>query len=462
METEQNKTEAEKMAVQPVGSLLIQLAVPTVLAQLVNLLYNIVDRIYVGRIPDTGSLALAGLGVTFPIIMLISAFAALIGMGGAPRAAIAMGQKDMDGAEKTLGNCVSVLFLLSIALTAIFLIAKRPVLLMFGASADTLPFADSYITIYLCGTMFVQAALGLNMFITSQGFAKMGMATVCIGAVLNILLDPLFIYGFGLGVQGAALATIISQGVSAIWVLKFLTGKRTILKIRRRFLRPEAKTLLPVLALGLSPFIMQATECLIQLTFNSGMQKYGNDLYVALMAILFSIMQFVWLPVQGLAQGAQPIISYNYGAGNMERVKKTFRLTFISSVAYTVLLIAFIELAPGFFIGLFTNEQTLIEMGRPCLRVFMAGMIIMGAQSACQQTFLALGQAKISMFLALLRKVILLWPLALLIPALTGTGVMGLLVAEPIADVLAVITTTTLFYIRSKTLMASGPKPETA
>lgn len=462
METEQNKTEAEKMAVQPVGSLLIQLAVPTVLAQLVNLLYNIVDRIYVGRIPDTSSLALAGLGVTFPIIMLISAFAALIGMGGAPRAAIAMGQKDMDGAEKTLGNCVSVLFLLSIALTAIFLIAKRPVLLMFGASADTLPFADSYITIYLCGTMFVQAALGLNMFITSQGFAKMGMATVCIGAVLNILLDPLFIYGFGLGVQGAALATIISQGVSAIWVLKFLTGKRTILKIRRRFLRPEAKTLLPVLALGLSPFIMQATECLIQLTFNSGMQKYGNDLYVALMAILFSIMQFVWLPVQGLAQGAQPIISYNYGAGNMERVKKTFRLTFIASVAYTVLLIAFIELAPGFFIGLFTNEQTLIEMGRPCLRVFMAGMIIMGAQSACQQTFLALGQAKISMFLALLRKVILLWPLALLIPALTGTGVMGLLVAEPIADVLAVITTTTLFYIRSKTLMASGPKPETA
>lgn len=462
METEQNKTEAEKMAVQPVGSLLIQLAVPTVLAQLVNLLYNIVDRIYVGRIPGTGSLALAGLGVTFPIIMLISAFAALIGMGGAPRAAIAMGQKDMDGAEKTLGNCVSVLFLLSIALTAIFLIAKRPVLLMFGASADTLPFADSYITIYLCGTMFVQAALGLNMFITSQGFAKMGMATVCIGAVLNILLDPLFIYGFGLGVQGAALATIISQGVSAIWVLKFLTGKRTILKIRRRFLRPEAKTLMPVLALGLSPFIMQATECLIQLTFNSGMQKYGNDLYVALMAILFSIMQFVWLPVQGLAQGAQPIISYNYGAGNMERVKKTFRLTFIASVAYTVLLIAFIELAPGFFIGLFTNEQALIEMGRPCLRVFMAGMIIMGAQSACQQTFLALGQAKISMFLALLRKVILLWPLALLIPTLTGTGVMGLLVAEPIADVLAVITTTTLFYIRSKTLMASGPKPETA
>lgn len=462
MQTEHNNTEAEKMAVQPVGSLLIQLAVPTVLAQLVNLLYNIVDRIYVGRIPGTGSLALAGLGVTFPIIMLISAFAALIGMGGAPRAAIAMGQKDMDGAEKTLGNCVSVLFLLSIALTAIFLIAKRPILLMFGASADTLPFADSYITIYLCGTMFVQAALGLNMFITSQGFARMGMATVCIGAVLNILLDPLFIYGFGLGVQGAALATIISQGVSAIWVLKFLTGKRTILKIRRRFLRPEAKTLLPVLALGLSPFIMQATECLIQLTFNSGMQKYGNDLYVALMAILFSIMQFVWLPVQGLAQGAQPIISYNYGAGNMERVKKTFRLTFIASVAYTVLLIAFIELAPGFFIGLFTNEQTLIEMGRPCLRVFMAGMIIMGAQSACQQTFLALGQAKISMFLALLRKVILLWPLALLIPTLTGTGVMGLLVAEPIADVLAVITTTTLFYIRSKTLMASGPKPETA
>lgn len=462
METEHNNTEAEKMAVQPVGSLLIQLAVPTVLAQLVNLLYNIVDRIYVGRIPGTGSLALAGLGVTFPIIMLISAFAALIGMGGAPRAAIAMGQKDMDGAEKTLGNCVSVLFLLSVALTAIFLTAKRPILLMFGASADTLPFADSYITIYLCGTMFVQAALGLNMFITSQGFAKMGMATVCIGAVLNILLDPLFIYGFGLGVQGAALATIISQGVSAIWVLKFLTGKRTILKIRRRFLRPEAKTLLPVLALGLSPFIMQATECLIQLTFNSGMQKYGNDLYVALMAILFSIMQFVWLPVQGLAQGAQPIISYNYGAGNMERVKKTFRLTFIASVAYTVLLIAFIELAPGFFIGLFTNEQALIEMGRPCLRVFMAGMIIMGAQSACQQTFLALGQAKISMFLALLRKVILLWPLALLIPTLTGTGVMGLLVAEPIADVLAVITTTTLFYIRSKTLMASGPKPETA
>lgn len=449
---QEKKSKTDRMEKEPVGRLLFSLALPTVLAQLVNLLYNIVDRIYVGRMGEEGALALAGLGVTFPVIMLISAFAVLIGMGGAPRASIAMGKRDKEQAEKILGNCVLMLFLVSIVLTVVFMVFKEWILIRFGASENTLSYAAEYLSVYLLGTVFVQAALGLNMFITSQGFAKVGMMTVCIGAILNIVLDPVFIYGLDMGVKGAALATVISQGVSAVWVVKFLSGRKTILKIRRKNFRLSGNIVLSVLALGISPFVMQSTECLVQLTFNTSMLKYGDDIYVAVMSILFSITQFVWLPMQGFTQGAQPILSYNYGAGNMDRVKKTFRLLLTAALTYSLCLVGLIEIFPGFFIRIFSNDLRVIEIGTFGIRIFMAGMLIMGAQSACQQTFLALGEAKISLFLALLRKVILLIPLALVLPLVGGLGTTGLYLAEAAADILAVITTMTLFTIRSKAL----------
>lgn len=442
----------EVLATEPVVQLLFKLAIPTVIAQLVNLLYNMVDRVYVGRIPEVGTEALAGLGVTFPIVMLVAAFAGLAGMGGSSRAAIAMGKGESDKAEKYMGNATTLLLFFSIVLTVVFQLTKNPILLMFGASEQTLPYASSYLTIYLIGTIFVQMALGLNTFITNQGFAKTSMATVCIGAVLNIILDPIFIYGFKLGVQGAALATIISQAVSAVWVLRFLTGKKTHLKLRLKNMLPDIRIIGSILALGVSPFIMQSTESLIQLIFNTGMKNYGNDMYVAVMSILFSIMQVVWLPMQGFAQGAQPIISYNYGAGNLERVKKCFRTLFVTCMAFSLGIVLLVELFPGMFMGIFSDNQELIQLGMPALRVFMAGMCLMGAQTACQQTFLALGESLVSMFLALLRKVILLMPLALLLPFVTSWGVWGLFLAEPISDVIAVSTTVVMFAVRSRKL----------
>ncbi len=438
----------------PVTKLIFKLAIPTVLAQLVNLLYNIVDRIYVGRIPEIGSLSLAGLGVTFPIILLISAFAMLAGMGGASRAAVSMGAKNNDTAEKILGNSTMLLLIFSVVLSVVFLLTKDWILMRFGASADTIGYASEYITIYLFGTIFVQLALGLNMFITNQGFTKTSMLTVCIGAVLNIVLDPIFIYVFGMGVKGAALATVISQAVSCLWVLKFLTGKKTILKIKLKNLLPAKEIVFSILSLGVSPFIMQVTECLIQLTFNNGMLKYGNDLYVALMSILFSLTQLIWMPMNGFSQGAQPVIGYNYGAGKLQRVKKAFKVQFIVNLSFSIAAIGMVELFPKFFLGLFTNDAELINIGINTMRLFLVGMAVMGAQSACQQTFLALGEAKISVFLACLRKVILLFPLALILPKVGGMGIWGLLLAEPVSDVIAATCTTTMFYFRSKKLLS--------
>lgn len=438
----------------PVTKLIFKLAIPTVLAQLVNLLYNIVDRIYVGRIPEIGSLSLAGLGVTFPIILLISAFAMLAGMGGASRAAVSMGAKNNDTAEKILGNSTMLLLIFSVVLSVVFLLTKDRILMRFGASPDTIGYASEYITIYLFGTIFVQLALGLNMFITNQGFTKTSMLTVCIGAVLNIVLDPIFIYVFGMGVKGAALATVISQAVSCLWVLKFLTGKKTILKIKLKNLLPVKEIVFSILSLGVSPFIMQVTECLIQLTFNNGMLKYGNDLYVALMSILFSLTQLIWMPLQGFSQGAQPVIGYNYGAGKLQRVKKAFKVQFIVNLSFSIAAIGMVELFPKFFLGLFTNDAELINIGINTMRLFLVGMAVMGAQSACQQTFLALGEAKISVFLACLRKIILLFPLALILPKVGGMGIWGLLLAEPVSDVIAATCTTTMFYFRSKKLLS--------
>ena len=445
-QTSAPSSQEQRLAQAPVGKLLFSLAVPTVLAQVVNLLYNIIDRMYVGRIPEAGTDALAGLGVTFPIIMLISAFAALIGNGGAPRAAIQLGQQRHEEAERILGNSVTALVVLALILTAVFFPTRDGLLMLFGASDATLPYASSYLGIYLIGTIFVQITLGLNQFIAAQGFSKISMITVVIGAILNIVLDPIFIFVFDMGVSGAALATILSQGVSAVWVLQFLTGKKTILHIRRKYLKLQLPVLASVMALGVSPFIMNATESLVQLTFNSGMQKYGNDLYVSAMSILFSINQLVFLPMTGVAQGAQPIISYNYGAGNMRRVCSAYRLTLITNLSFTLIFVGLIVLFPRLFIGLFTDDPQLLELGSYGLRIFICGMSVMGAQNACQQTFLATGNAKLSLFMAMLRKVILMIPLALLLPLFVAPPTTGLFLAEPISDVLAAATTVLVFY----------------
>lgn len=445
-----------RLETAPLLPLLFQLAVPTVLAQIVNLLYNMIDRIYVGRIPGTGSLSLAGLGVAFPVILLIASFASLVGMGGAPVAAIYMGQKENDKAERVLGSSIVFLVILSVVLSITFYIIKRPLLLLFGASENTIAFADSYLSVYLLGTISVQISLGLNQFISAQGFAKTSMITVLIGAVLNMILDPIFIYGLGMGVRGAALATVISQTVSAVWVLLFLFGKKSLLKVRREYLKVDFKVMAPVLALGLAPFIMQSTECLVQLTFNTGMQKYGNDFYVGAMTILFSVTQMLFLPMQGLAQGATPIISYNYGAKNAGRVKSAFRIMFLTAMVFSLVGTGIVMLFPHTFVSLFTSDRQVIAIGGHGLRIYAAGFLIMGAQSACQQTFLALGQAKISMFLALLRKVILLIPLALILPAVNGWGTDGLFFSEPIADVTAVITTVTIFTLQFNSILRKG------
>lgn len=440
----------------PVGKLLFSLALPTVLAQLINVLYNIVDRMYVGRMEGVGSLALAGLGISFPIIILIAGFSALIGMGGAPRAAISMGKKNNKEAEHILGNSFFFLIILSVLLTVFFELFQKQILLWFGASENTLPFAQDYLHIYLIGTIFVQLSLGLNQFISAQGFAKTSMYTVLIGAIVNIVLDPIFIFGLDMGVKGAALATVISQGLSAVWVVVFLCGKKTTLKIRPANFKLKKKIMLPVLALGMSPFIMQVTECLIQLTFNTGMAKYGGDVYVGVMSILFSTMQVVYLPMQGLSQGAQPIISYNYGANNIPRVKQAFRYVFISSVIFSCVMCALSLIVPQMFIAIFSNDPAMNQVGARGVRIFMAGVFALGVQCSCQSTFVALGQAKISTFLALLRKVILLVPLALILPRIANMGTDGLFLAEPIADILAALTTGLLFLFTSKKIYARG------
>ena len=429
-----------------VGKLLISLALPAIIAQLVNVLYNIIDRVFIGRITN-GEIAMAGVGVAFPIIMLVSAFSALIGYGGAPLVAMKMGEKDNDGAEKIMSNSFSTLIIISIILTVGLLIVSKPLLLAFGASEATLGYAMDYLTIYLIGTIFVQIALGMNPFINTQGFAKVGMITVAIGAVINIVLDPVFIFGLNMGVKGAALATVLGQLVSAVWVLKFLFGKKSILKIRKKYIVPKLKVILPVMALGVSPFIMQATESLVLISLNNQLLKYGGDLAVGAMTIMSSVMQIILLPLMGLSQGAQPIISYNFGATQMDRVKKTFKLLLICCLTYTVTMWAAIMITPGTFVSIFNNKPELIEITSWSMRIYFAGILVFGAQIACQQTFLALGQAKISMVLALLRKIVLLVPLIFILPLFLQDGLQAVLLAEPIADIVATLSTVTTFII---------------
>ena len=431
----------------PVGKLLLRLALPSVTAQLVNALYNIVDRMYIGHMEGVGDLALTGLGVCFPVIMFVSAISALVGMGGGSRAVVHMGEGKEDQANAILGSSTALLIGLSVIVTVFFLAVKEPMLLLFGATENTLGYASDYLTIYLLGSIFVELSLGLNFFITAQGFSTISMATVLIGAVTNIVLDPIFIFGFHMGVQGAALATIIAQAVSAVWVVRFLTGKRTKLRIQRRFLRMDFKVLAPVLALGVSPFIMQSTESLVNIAFNSSLKAFGGNPAVGAMTICSSVMQVFTMLFQGLAQGAQPIIGFNYGAGTLDRVKKTFRLLFTSALVFSCAAWAAIQLFPGLFVALFNDEPELVGIATWTLRLYAGCMFMLGIQFACQQTFVALGQAKISLFLALLRKIILLIPLIFILPNFLDDKVFAVFLAEPVADFLAAATTGTLFFL---------------
>lgn len=438
---------------EPIGKLLWKMSVPAIAAQIINLLYNLVDRVYIGHMPEDGALALTGVGVCMPIIMIVTAYAALVSNGGAPRASMAMGKGDYDEAEKILGNSFSLQIIISVLLTVIMVLFHRPLLLMFGASENTISYAAAYMGIYAFGTIFVQLTLGMNAFITAQGFAKTGMLSVLIGAVCNIVLDPILIYGFHMGVRGAAVATVLSQAVSTVWVISFLTGKKTVLRIRRKYLRLEARVVLPGLALGLAPFIMQASESVIIVCFNSSLLKYGGDVAVGAMTILSSAMQFSMLPMQGLGQGAQPISSFNYGAKNQERVKKTFRLLLITSLSYSIIVWLLIMLFPEMFAMIFSSDAELIAYTRWALRIYCASMGIFGAQIACQMTFISLGNALASIMVAVMRKFVLLLPLIYLLPQLISDQVMAVYLAEPVADVLAVTFTVILFYFQFKKAM---------
>ena len=433
------------LGTEPIGKLLRKLAVPTVIAQLVNMLYNIVDRIYIGHIPGDGDLALTGVGVCLPLILIVSAFAALVASGGAPRASIYMGKQDHNTAEKILGGCFALQVCISVVLTAVLLLWSKDLLLAFGASENTIPYAVDYMRIYAIGTIFVQMTLGLNSFITAQGFAQIGMRTVLIGAVSNIVLDPIFIFALHMGVRGAALATILSQGISCVWVLRFLTGPKTLLRLKKENIRLAPRLILPCVALGTATFIMQASESVISVCFNSSLLKYGGDIAVGAMTILSSVMQFAMLPLQGIAQGAQPITSYNYGARNTDRVRQTFRLLVKVCLCYSVALWAIIQLFPGAFAHIFTPNADLVAFTVPALRIYCAVLFLFGIQIACQMTFVSIGAAVCSIVVAVLRKFVLLLPLIYLMPCLMADKTMAVYTAEPVADAIAVTCTAILF-----------------
>lgn len=438
----------EMLASAPIGKLLLKLSLPTVAAQLINMLYNVVDRVYIGHIPEVGDLALTGVGVCMPIILLVSAFAALVSSGGAPRASIALGQKDTDTAEKILGGCFSVQLIVSAVLTAVLLIWGRDLLLCFGASENTIGYAVSYMSIYALGTVFVQLTLGMNAFITAQGFTRVSMRAVMLGAAANIVLDPIFIFLLDMGVAGAALATVISQALSCAWVLRFLRGKDTTLCLKKENLRIVPKLVLPCLALGSAAFIMQASESVISVCFNSSLLGYGGDLAVGAMTILTSVMQLAMLPLQGIAQGAQPILSYNYGAKNAERVRKTFRLLLASCLTFSVLLWVCVMLFPRVFALIFTSDAELLDFTVRVMRIYLGALFLFGIQIACQMTFVSLGNAPASVIVAVVRKFVLLLPLIYIMPRLVSNKTIGVYMAEPVADVIAVSFTAVLFFFQ--------------
>lgn len=438
----------------PIGKLLLKLSIPTVIAQLINMLYNVVDRIYIGHIPGEGSLALTGVGVCMPIIMIVTAFAALISSGGAPRASICMGKQDNKSAEQILGNCFSLQIVVSIVLTVVLLIWNKDLLMAFGASKNTLGYATDYMRIYALGTLFVQLTLGMNAFITAQGFTTTSMVSVLIGAICNITLDPVFIFVFNMGVKGAALATVLSQAISTIWVVVFLSGKKTQLHLRKKYMGLKPKIFLPCVALGLATFIMQASESVVTVCFNSSLLHYGGDIAVGAMTILTSVMQFAMLPLQGIAQGSQPIASYNYGAKNADRVKKTFRLLVITCLTYSTLLWATVQIIPKVFVSIFTSDAKLVAFTAPMLKIYLGGLFLFGIQIACQITFTSLGKAVNSIIVAVVRKFVLLLPLIYIMPHVVSNPTIGVYMAEPIADIIAVLFTSVLFTFQFKKALA--------
>ncbi len=441
------------LGTEPVGRLLFKLSVPTVIAQVINMMYNLVDRVFIGHIPGEGSLALTGVGVCMPLILLVSALAALVSSGGAPRASIYMGRNENEYAEKILGGCFTLQILVSAVFTFVLLLWNEEMLLAFGASERTVEYATAYMNIYAAGTVFVQLTLGMSAFISCQGFTKVSMCSVVIGAVLNIALDPLFIFIMGMGVKGAALATVISQFASCIWVMAFITGKRTVLRLRRSNMRLSPKVILPCIALGTAVFIMQASEGVISICFNSSLLNYGGDTAVGTMTIMTSVMMFAMLPLQGIGQGAQPVISYNYGAGNRGRVKKAFRLLITVSIIYAVLLHLAIMLVPKAFVAVFTTDRELIEFASPMMRIYFAGLALMGVQTACQLTLTALGKAVSSIIVAVVRKFVLLIPLIYILPHVMADRTMAVYMSEPAADVIAVSFTAVLFAVKFRKIL---------
>lgn len=439
-----------------VKKLLLQLMIPAVVAQVVNLLYNIVDRIYIGHIEGIGAAALTGVGLFAPILMLMNAFAMLIGAGGAPRTAIAMGQGDKEQAEKIVSNSFTMLLIFSAVLTVVFWLGAPSMLRLFGASDTTLPYALAYSRIYILGTVFVLVVMGMNPFITAQGFAKISMLTTVIGAVINIILDPILIFAFGLGVRGAAIATVLSQAVGALWILKFLTGPKTNLKLSRSKMKLEKNIILPVMGLGISSFVMLSTESLLSISFSSSLARYGGDIAVGAMTVITSVSQLATLPLQGLCQGGQPVISFNFGAGKKDRVKEAFRFQLTLCVSYVVIFWLVMMLVPGAVAGIFTSDAALIEYTTWALRIYMAGIFAFGVQICCQQSFMALGQAKVSLLLACLRKLILLIPLIFILPHLLPDPVFGVFVAEPVSDVLAAVITAVTFFSRFDKILEHG------
>lgn len=441
-----SKSTSQAMETEKIPRLLAQLAIPAVVAQIINLLYNIVDRIYIGHISGVGAAALTGVGLFTPILMLINAFAMLAGSGGAPRAAISMGKKDNKTAEKILGNCFALLILMAVVLTVVFFTFAPQLLTLFGASEKTLPYGVAYARIYILGSIFVLIVMGMNPFITTQGFAKISMMTTIIGAVINIILDPIFIFALGMGVKGAALATVLSQTVGAVWILRFLTGRKTILRLKRSNMHLDPKVFGPCLALGISTFVMLSTESLLSISFTSSLSRFGGDVAVGAMTIITSISQLVTLPLQGICQGGQPIISYNFGANKPDRVKKAFFTQFCTCVIYTTAFWLVVMIFPKAFATIFTSDKELVTYSAWALRIYMAGIFSLGFQVSCQQSFMALGQAKVSLLLACLRKIVLLIPLIFILPNFFDNKVFAVFLAEPVSDIIAAAVTTITFF----------------
>ena len=449
-----NNNNREFLATEPVGKLIWKLSIPTVCAQIINMLYNIVDRVYIGHIPETGALALTGLGVCFPLLLVVSAFASLVCAGGAPRASIFMGKKDYEMAEKTLANSFVLLIIISLSLSVILSIWHRPLLLAFGASENTIEYASAYMKIYSLGTIFVQLTLGMNAFITAQGFTKISMMSVLIGAISNIILDPIFIFGLGMGVQGAALATVLSQGISMIWVLSFFFRGKGLLRLRRKYMKLESKVILPAIALGTATFIMQSTESIISICFNSSLLKYGGDIAVGAMTILASVMQLIMMPTQGFGQGTSPVISFNYGAGNSSRVKEAFRTLLKINLSFTIIAWSFMMLFPKVIVSMFATDAALVEFTSRAIKVYLATICLFGIQMSCQNTFTAIGSAFSSILVAVMRKIVLLIPLIYILPAIfTEDKTTAVYLAEPIADFLSVCFCSALFYKQFKKAM---------